>query len=356
MSQRSADPGKVAQFATRVLQDWGGAHIIALAYIGDRLGIFRALADGVPMTSQDLADRTGLNERYIREWAAAMAASEYIDYNPRDHTFRLSPEQVAVLADDDSPRFMGGGFLYAQACVRQLPRLMEAFKNGGGIAFAEFGPEIVEAIQRLFAPGYESAVATQWLPALGEVFERVKAGADVAEVGCGAGQALIPFAKAYLNSRFVGYDIDEESIRRARRHAANADLGERVSFEFTAAEDIPHKGHFDLIIAFNCIHDMANPRGALAGVCRALKPDGAFLWSEANASDRLEDNINPMGRLLYATSVMHCMTVSLAHGGEGLGNVVGEGTARELAREAGFSHFEKLPVEHPYHQLFLLEK
>lgn len=356
MREQQIDTEKVARLARQVGIDLGGAHIVALAYLGDRLGLFRELARGEPLTSQELARRTGLQERYVREWAAAMAAAEYLDYNPRDATFRMSPEQALVLVNERSPLFLGGGFQYALACIRQLPRLMEAFQKGGGIPFADFGPEIVEAIERLFQAGYETAVASQWIPAVPDVHQRLLAGAEVAEVGCGAGQALIPVARAYPNSRFVGYDIDPTSIERAQRKAAQAGVADRVSFRLTAAEDLPAEGRFDLIMAFNCIHDMANPRGALAGIRRALKETGAFLWSEANVSHRIEENIGPMGRLLYAASTMHCLTVSLAHGGEGLGAVVGEEKARALAEEAGFSSFQRLPVENPIHQIFLLRR
>lgn len=356
VASQQLDMQKVTAFARQLAMDMGGAHLIALAYLADRLGIFHAMADGEPLTSQQLAERTGLNERYLREWASAMAAAQYIDYNPKDATFRLAPEQRLVLVEERSPFFFAGGFQYAQACLRQLPRLMDAFKNGGGIPFADFGPEIVQAIQRLFAGGYEMFVASQWIPAVPDVHERVKAGAKVAEVGCGAGQSLIPIAKAFPNSQFVGYDNDPTSIEQATGKAVEAGVADRVSFKLAAAEEMGSNSHFDLIMAFNCIHDMVNPRGALAGIRGAMKETGAFLWSEANASHRLEDNINPMGRLLYATSTMHCMTVSLAHGGEGLGSVLGEVGARALAEEAGFASFQRLPIEHPFHQLFLLRK
>lgn len=356
MSERTLDLDAVDAFAARVFQDWGGAHIVALAYIGDRLGVFRALADAGPTTSQGLADRTGLNERYLREWASAMTAAEYIEYEPADQTFSITPEKALVLAGEGHPAFLGGGFQYAQACVQRVPELMDAFRNGGGVAFSEFGPEISQAIDRLYAPGYERDVAAVWIPALGELHDRVRAGGLVAEVGCGGGQALVPFAQAFPGSRFTGYDVDETSIKRARERATEAGVNDRVSFELTPAEQIPHVEHFDLIVAFNCIHDMVNPRGALAGICRALKPDGALLWSEANISDRIEDNIGARGKLFYGTSAMHCLTVSLAHGGEGLGNVVGIETARALAREAGFEHFRRLDIENPAHQLFLATK
>lgn len=356
MAGEPLDMEKVQRLARQVGVDLGGAHIVALAYLGDRLGLLRELAKGEPLTAAELARRTGLQERYVREWAAALAAAEYLDYCPQDGTFRMTPEQRLVLADEHSPVFLAGGFQYAIACIRQLPRLMEAFRKGGGVPFADFGPEIVEAIERLFQAGYELAVPGQWIPAVPDIHRRLREGAEAAEVGCGAGQALIPVARAYPNSRFVGYDIDPTSVELARRKAEEAGVADRVTFVLAPAEEMPDRDRFDLIMAFNCIHDMANPRGALAGIRRAMKPSGAFLWSEANASDRIEENIGPMGRLLYGASTMHCLTVSLAHGGEGLGSVVGEETARALALEAGFSSFQRLAVEHPYHQLFLLRK
>jgi 2-polyprenyl-3-methyl-5-hydroxy-6-metoxy-1,4-benzoquinol methylase len=344
---------KAAEFAGRVGDDFGAAHAVALGYIGDRLGIFRALAEHGPVTSAGLAEQTGLRERYIREWLAAMAASGYITYRPQDATFSMTPEQILVLVTRN-PLNGAGEFVYAIACIRQLPKLMDAFRDGGGVAFAEFGPEIVEAIERLFAPGYELFVAHEWIPAVPELHTKLKQGAEVAEVGCGAGQALIPVALAFPRSRFTGYEIDATSIERARIKAKEAGVSGRVSFEQVPAEEIPDAHRYDLIMAFNCIHDMSNPRGALRGMLRGLKPDGAALWSEARVSDRLEENLNRMGRMLYGASVMHCMTVSLADGGEGLGNVVGPETARAMADEAGFSGFEVLGVDNPYHRIFVL--
>jgi SAM-dependent methyltransferase len=348
--------GRALEVTRRIADDFGAAHAVALGYVGDRLGIFRAVAEHGPLTSRQLAERTGLNERYVREWAAAMTASGYIDYRPEDETFGMTPEQALVLVDDKSPFNVSGGFVYAIACIRQLPKLMDAFRNGGGVPFAEFGPEIVEAIERLFAPGYELFVANQWIPAIPELHEKLRLGAEVAEIGCGAGQALIPVALAFPNSSFTGYEIDTTSIQRALGKTREAGVSGRVSFEQVPAEEMPDEDRYDLIMAFNCIHDMSNPRGALAGMRRALKPGGAALWSEARVSDQLEENLNPLGRLLYGTSVMHCMTVSLADGGEGLGNVVGPETARALAKEAGFSSFDVLHIDNPYHRVFVLRK
>jgi 2-polyprenyl-3-methyl-5-hydroxy-6-metoxy-1,4-benzoquinol methylase len=356
MDEITPDRKKAAALTRQVGVDFGAALTVALAYIGDRLGIFKAMANATPMTSRQLAERTRLNERYIREWAATMAASGYIDYEPVDGTFRLNPEQAMVLAREDNTFFLGGAFQYAVACYRQLAKLMESFEHGGGVPFTDFGSDIVQAIERLFRAGYETWVAQQWIPAVPDVHQRLTAGGEAAEVGCGAGQCLIPVARAYPESHFFGYDVDMTSIERARGKVAHAGVAGRVTFERIAAEELPFAGRFDLVMAFNCIHDMAQPRRVLAALHRIVKPDGAVLWSEAHASDRLEENLNPQGRTMYAASTMHCMTVSLAQGGEGLGSAISEAKARALAAEAGFSSFGKLPVKNPIHQIFLLRR
>jgi SAM-dependent methyltransferase len=356
MTRTAGDSKKAVALAQQVGVDFGAAMTVALAYIGDRLGIFKAMAKGAPMTSLDIARRTHLDERYVREWASTMATAGYLDYSAADATFRMNTEQAMVLAQEDNTFFTAGAFQYAVTCYRQIPRLTEAFKHGGGVPFADFGPEIVEAIERLFQAGYETWVSPQWIPAVPDVHERLSTGGEVAEVGCGAGQCIIAVASAYANSRFFGYDADLRSIERARNKAVRSGVADRISFERIAAEDLPFVDRFDLVMAFNCVHDMARPRAALAAIRRVLKPGGAFLWSEADASDNLEENLNPLGRTLYGASAMHCMTVSLADGGEGLGVVVGEDRARSMAIEAGFTSFEKLTVKNPYHQIFLARR
>jgi len=356
MTGTAGDSKKASTLAQQVGVDFGAAMTVALAYIGDRLGIFKMMAEGTPMTSAEIARRTELDERYVREWAATMAAAGYLDYSPVGATFRMNAEQAMVLAREDSTFFTAGAFQYAVTCYRQISKLTEAFKHGGGVPFTDFGPEIVEAIERLFQAGYETWVAPQWIPAVEDVHERLSAGGEACEVGCGAGQCIIPVASAYANSRFFGYDVDMRSIERARDKAARAGIADRISFERIAAEDLPFVDRFDLVMAFNCVHDMARPRAALAAIRRILKPGGAFMWSEADASHNLEENLNPVGRMLYGASTMHCMTVSLADGGEGLGVVVGENIARSMAIEAGFASFEKLEIKNPYHQIFLARR
>lgn len=344
------------ELARQVGVDFGAALTVALAFIGDQLGIFRAIAEGGAMTTPRIAERTGLNERYLREWAAAMAASGYIDYNPADRSFSLNPAQRTVLLDERSVFHMTGAFQYAVTCIRQLPRLSTAFREGGGIPFADFGPEIAEAIRRMFQAGYETWVAQQWIPAVPEIKQRLLDGGEAAEVGCGGGQCLIPVAKAFPQARFTGYDVDRGSILHAKERVLKEGLQPRVTFEQCPAEQIGAADRFDLVMAFNCIHDMANPRGALRAIREAIKPDGVMLWSEAKASDRLEENLNTWGRSMYGASTMHCMTVSLANQGEGLGSVIGAGLARELAREAGFATCEPLGVDNQVHQVFVLRK
>jgi len=350
------DRKKAAAMARQVGVDFGGALTAALAYIGDQLGIFKAMSDGTEYTTIQLAERTGLNERYLREWTATMAAAGYLEYSTTDSSFRLNSEQAAVLTNEDTTFFTAGAFQYAVACYRQIPKLMDAFKNGGGVPFSDFGPEIVEAIERLFHVGYETWVAQEWIPAIPEVHQRLLAGAEAAEVGCGAGQGLIPVAIAFSKSRFWGFDVDQTSIERARRKAELAGVSGRIAFEQIAAERVPLSDRFDLVMAFNCIHDMAHPRAALAAIHRMIKPDGAFLWSEADVGARLEDNLGPIGRTMYGASTMHCMTVSLAQGGEGLGSAISAELAGSLAAEAGFTSLERLAIRNPFHQIFLGRK
>jgi 2-polyprenyl-3-methyl-5-hydroxy-6-metoxy-1,4-benzoquinol methylase len=356
MDGSTPDRKKAAALTRQVGVDFGAALTVALAHIGDRLGIFKLMADGTAVSIGTLAERTRLNERYLREWASTMAASGYLEYNAADETFRMNPEQAMVLAAENNTFFMAGAFQYAVACYRQIPKLAEAFRDGGGVPFTDFGADIVEAIERLFHAGYETWVAKEWIPAAGDTHEKLLEGADVAEIGCGAGQCLIPVALEYPRSLFHGFDVDQASIDRARLKADRSGLAGRVVFERIAAEQLPFENRFDLVMAFNCIHDMAQPRQVLQTVRRIIKSDGTFLWSEARAGDKLEENLTPQGRTMYASSTMHCMTVSLAQRGEGLGSVIGPAKARMLALEAGFSSFSKLPVKNPVHDIFLLRK
>ncbi|HEY7097382.1 MAG TPA: class I SAM-dependent methyltransferase [Terriglobales bacterium] len=343
---------KVHELALRVIDDMGGAFIMALGYIGDRLHLFKAMADCRPITSADLATRTRLNERYVREWLRAMTAAEYIDYDSSSHAYRMNEEQALVLANEDSSMFVGGGFEFTTPSLWNVPRIVEAFRHGGGIPYAEIGEEIPRAIERFFGPSYRNLLASEWVAAVPGLTKKLEQGANIADVGCGGGQSSVALAKAFPKSKVLGIDYHGPSLKRARKLAAANHLT-NVQFIQAPADRLPRNG-YDLVCSFDCIHDMVDPRATLRAIREALAPDGRYIWSEPNASAKPDQNRNPIGRTFQAISPLHCMTVSLAHNGEGLGTVIGEEGARSLAEEAGFSLFQKLPIHHPLNQFFVL--
>lgn len=349
------DMQKVEELAFRVVSDGGGAFTVGLAYIGDRLGIFKAMKGVGMLTSMELARKTGLNERYVREWLRAMVAAEYLDYDTASGKYLMTEEQAMVLADEESPAFVGGALHMSIPTLLNVPRLMEIFKTGGGIPYSEIGEEIPEAIERFFRPGYRHQLNQKWLPAVPGLVDRLKAGALIGDVGCGCGQSSAALAQAYPKSTVIGIDNDAKSIERAKSLAFSQGL-KNVEFLTIPADKIPRGKKFDLVCAFDCIHDMVDPKATLKAIRESLSDDGVFLWLEPNASENPLENRNPVGKIFSTISPLHCMTVSLAHGGEGLGTVIGETGARSLARDAGFSRFEKASIEDPFNQFFILEK
>ena len=347
---------KIGELAFRVVGDMGGAFTMALGYIGDRMGLFKAMAGAGPLTSEELARKTGTNERYVREWLRAMVASEYLDYDPGANRYVMTEEQAFVLANEDSPMFVGGGFQFTTPSIWNVPKVMEAFRSGGGVSYSEIGDEIPEAIERFFRPGYVNFLTQDWLTKVPGLTEKLKRRAKVADVGCGCGQSTVAMAKAFPNAEVLGIDYDERSIERARRLARESKV-ENAEFVAAPAQEVASRGErYDLICTFDCIHDMVDPRGTLRAIREALADDGVYVWSEPNASANPHENRNPVGRTFSAISPLHCLTVSLAHQGEGLGTVIGEDGARRLAQEAGFSSFEKLPIENPFNQFFALRR
>ncbi|MBI5868133.1 MAG: methyltransferase domain-containing protein [candidate division Zixibacteria bacterium] len=322
------DNKKVETMAFRVVGDMGGAFTMALGYVGDRLGLFKAMAGAGSLTSVDLARKTNLNERYVREWLRAMVAAEYIDYDPLAEKYVMTEEQAFVLADEDSPMFVGGGFHFTTPSICNMPKILEAFRKGGGISYSDIGDEIPEAIERFFKPGYRHFLAKDWLGAVPGLVPKLEKGAAIADIGCGCGQSTVAMAKAFPNSRVVGIDYDHRSIERARKLASEEKAG-NVTFIEAAADRIPRDQKFDLVCSFDCIHDMVDPKGTLRAIRDSLADDGVYLWSEPNASDKAQ--------------------------GEGLGTVIGETGARQLASEAGFSQFERLPIDNPFNQFFALK-
>jgi 2-polyprenyl-3-methyl-5-hydroxy-6-metoxy-1,4-benzoquinol methylase len=349
----SLDWEKVKAFAGLMTNDLGAALQGALSYIGDRLGIFQALAQAGPVSSAELAAATGLSERYLREWLGAMTAAKYLDFDPATARYSMPPEHAMVLADENSPFYMGGFMQMIVPEVALAPKLLQSFRTGRGIPQSEYPPEVFEGIERSSAPMYRHSLLRKWLPAMPQVVECLNNGGMALDVGCGSGRAVITIAKAFPEAHLHGYDAHPGSIERARTNATAAGVANRVTFEVVDCTRLP-AGRFDFISVFDVVHDSVDPAGLLKSIRGALKPDGTCLMVEVNASNRVEDNINPMGRMMYAASTLYCMTVSLAHDGAGLGALMGEPKARELARDAGFGRVQRLPVKDAFSALYEL--
>jgi 2-polyprenyl-3-methyl-5-hydroxy-6-metoxy-1,4-benzoquinol methylase len=349
------DQQKVETLAFRVVGDMAASFSMALGYIGDRLGLFRTLAGAGPVTSEQLAAKTGLNERYVREWLKGMAAAEYIDYDALTGRFVMTAEQEFVLANDASPLSAGGPLQFTTPTVLNTPRVLEAFRHGGGVPYAEMGDDVSQGIARFFGPGYANFLVDDWLAAVPDLPERLQRGIHVADVGCGWGLSTVTMAAAYPRSRFLGIDNDPASIDRARRLAAERHV-RNVHWIAAPAHHLPPAPQYDLICTFDCIHDMVDPHATLRAIHAALADDGVYLWSEPNASDNPLENRNPVGKAFACVSPLHCMTVSLAHNGAGLGTTIGERGVRELAEAAGFTDVEKLPIQNPFNQFFAVRK
>jgi len=335
------DPGKVEAFVNQAVGELGATLNAALVVLGDRLGLYRAMAGAGPLTSADLAERTGTHERYVREWLNAQAAGGYVEYDPQTRCYELPPEHAFVLAQEDSPYYLPGAFQLMTATAEDEPAIREAFRSGAGVGWHEHNHGVFEGCERFFRPGYAANLVQAWIPALDGVEARLQAGATVADVGCGHGASTLLMAAAYPASHFTGYDYHDESIRAARERAAEAGLSDRVAFEVAPAAGIPGTG-YDLITTFDCLHDMGDPVGAARHVREALAPDGTWLIVEPFAHDRLEDNLNPVGRVYFAASTLLCTPASLSQEvGLALGAQAGEARLRDVVTSAGFRHFRR---------------
>lgn len=303
------------------------------------------------MTAEQLAKATGTDARYVLEWLSAQAASGYANYDAATQTFNLSEEQALALAVEGSPAFIPGGFQVAFAMFAAVPKLVEAFRSGNGMGWHEQHAALFAGTERFFRPGYATNLVSQWLPALDGVDAKLKAGARVADVGCGHGASTVIMAQAYPKSRFVGFDYHEPSIKRAREVAASAGVSDRVSFEVAKAQDFPGTG-YDLVAVFDCLHDMGDPVGAAKHVRASLKDNGTWLIVEPFANDKLEDNLNPVGRIFYSASTCICTPASRSQeGGLCLGAQAGERRLREVVNQGGFSHFRRA-TETPFNLVF----
>jgi 2-polyprenyl-3-methyl-5-hydroxy-6-metoxy-1,4-benzoquinol methylase len=313
-----------------------------MIYLGDHLGLYRALADArAPLTSDELAAHTGLHERWVREWLRGQAAARLVDYRGEDR-FALSPEAVMVLADEHSPAFAAGGFCGLPRQFSVLERLPESFKTGLGLPYDAFGLEGNRGVERMLAPWFRTMLVPVALPALDGVTAKLESGAKVADVGCGAGVALIAMAKAFPRSQFHGYEISKYALERAAVNLADAGVG-NVTFHDANGDALPTDGSFDFVTAFDCLHDMVNPAPVIAAIRRALKPDGTWLISDIKSHPTFEGNLerNPMAGMMYGFSVLSCMSSALSEpGGTGLGTLgFTEDVARTMTEEAGFTRF-----------------
>src|SRR5215469_5581032 len=344
------------QFAFKVVADLAAALNTPLIYIGEKLGIFKAMADGKPVNSEELAQKTGLTERYIREWMKAMIAAEYLTYDPDTGRAKLSPEHALVLAQDGSPVFLMGLAQMIPDHYTIIPKIMDAFRKGGGVAYSEYTHDTFEGTERLFETGYNNFLAKSWIPTMPDVHAKLEKGAKVADVGCGRGKALLNLAKAYPNSNYVGYDNYGPNMAYGNALAAKDGVSDRLRFEERSANLLPQSGDFDLIMTCDCLHDMVSPETCARSIYGALKPDGTWFCIEPNMRDKVEDNIGALGKLFYSVSTLQCMTCSLAYGGAGYGAGMGEGNVRRVAQLAGFTQFQKLGIENPFNQFFEIKK
>ena len=345
------DQSKLEAFQGKMLGDMGAAVSAALVILGDQLGLYKAMADGGPTTSLKLAAATGTTERYVREWLAAQAASGYVEYDPVKAEFSLTPEQAMVFADEGGPAFMAGGFEVLAAMFRDEPKVAAVFKSGKGLGWHEHDVCLFRGTERFFRPGYNAHLTTEWIPALDGMEGKLKSGARVADVGCGHGASTVLMAKTYPNSKFYGFDYHGPSIERAREAAKEAGVSDRVTFEVASAKDF-NGGAYDMIAIFDALHDMGDPVGAAKHIRESLAPDGSWLLVEPFANDDLADNLNPFGRIFYSASTMICTPASLSQEvGMGLGAQAGEKRLRQVAEDAGFTHFKRA-TQTPFNLVF----
>jgi SAM-dependent methyltransferase len=335
------DETAIQEFMGRAVTELGAALGVAVHRVGDQLGIWKAMAGAGPLTSVQVAKRTGCAERYIREWLSAEAAAGYLDYDPENTTFTLGELAAAAMADEGSPLFLSGAWQFTVATYHVLGKVAAAFTTGEGVPWADHSDDLFEGVERFFRPTYNASLVTEWLPALDGVADKLERGARVADVGCGHGASTIILARAYPRSTFVGYDAHDASIARARKAAAQAGVADRVTFEVATAQSYPGSG-YDLVAFFDCLHDMGDPEGAARHVRDSLADDGTWLLVEPYSNATLVENLNPVGRAYYSTSTLVCLPSSLAdHGHRGLGNQVPDATLAEITAVAGFTRFRR---------------
>ena len=344
------DMNKLNAFIGQFVTDLGAAVHAGMVVIGERLGLYKALA-GTPMSSAELAVKTKTDERYLREWLASQAAGGYITYDAKSDKFSLTEEQVFTMAMEDSPAYLPGAFEMALGSLAAVPRITEAFRTGAGMGWHEHVDGVFHGCEKFFRPGYAANLVHAWIPALSGVQEKLEAGARVADVGCGKGASTILMAQAFPKSRFFGFDYHDKSIEAARESAKRSGVADRVTFEVARAKDFPGED-YDFVAVFDCLHDMGDPVGAAAHVRRSLAKDGSWMIVEPFANDQLKDNLNPVGRVYYSFSTLLCTPCSRSQEvGLCLGAQAGEARIREVVTAAGFHQFRRA-AETPFNIVY----
>ena len=345
------DMNKLNAFIGQFVTDLGAAVHSGMVVIGEKLGLYKALAEGGPMSVAQLAAKTKTDERYLREWLSSQAAGGYITYDEKKNEFRLSEEQAFALANEDSPAYLPGAFELALGSLAAVPRIADSFRSGAGMGWHEHVDGVFHGCEKFFRPGYAANLVSTWIPALTDVKQKLEAGARVADVGCGKGASTILMAKAFPNSRFHGFDYHDKSIEAARESAKRAGVSDRVTFEVASAKSFPGT-NYDFIAVFDCLHDMGDPIGAAAHVRQSLAKDGTWMIVEPFANDQLKDNLNPVGRVYYSFSTLLCTPCSRSQEvGLCLGAQAGEKQIRNVVSSAGFSRFRRA-TETPFNIVY----
>jgi 2-polyprenyl-3-methyl-5-hydroxy-6-metoxy-1,4-benzoquinol methylase len=334
------DERKLHEFMGKAVGDIGAAMSATLVLIGDKLGLYKAMAHAGPLTPMELAKKTGTAERYIREWLANQAAGGYVTYDAATGRYTLPDEQAFALAEEGSPAFIQGAFQVIASLFRDEPKIADRFRSGDGLDWGEHDRCLFEGTERFFRPNYVGHLMKNWIPALDGVEQKLRQGIKVADVGCGHGASTILMAQAYAKSEFVGFDFHEPSILAARQRAEKAGVADRCRFEVARSTDYPGRG-YGFVAHFDCLHDMGDPVGAARHVRETLAPDGTWMIVEPFAGDKVEDNLHPVGRVFYAASTMVCVPASLAHHGPALGAQAGEARLREVVISGGFTRFRR---------------
>ena len=348
---RALDPDKLMSFVFRAVDEVGSALNAALVVMGDKLGLYQALAGAGPLTPAELATRTDTTERYVREWLNAQAAGGFVEYDAGSGRYTLPPEQTVALTDSTSPAYLPGFFQIALGSVLDSPRITEAMRTGAGIGWHDHVSDVHDGCERFFRPGYNAHLITEWLPALDDVVAKLENGATVADVGCGHGASTVLMAEAFPESTFTGFDYHEGSIETARARAEEAGVADRARFDASPATAFGGTG-YDLVTMFDCLHDMGDPVGAARHVRSSLAEDGTWMIVEPAAGDRVEDNLNPVGRAYYAFSTLLCTPCSLSQDvGLALGAQAGEARIREVVTQAGFGRFRRV-AETPFNIVY----